>query len=560
MFKRVIANMLAKLIFKYADKPFKIGDKTVLIGSNIIHVGRSTANGYAYEAGLILENANPSGYNSPGIQFQFQYNPNLRALILQQAGEMLAFMLSDDGGQTWQSGLLVKKNEVSTRHLLPIGTDQYDIGSSSQKFKNMYLSGKADVNTVKLAEKTADPTLEKGLIWFRSDEAHLYYSPDGSAKRVIDTPSKADVIVFKHDNKAIAINNKTKEKIAESEDHPTLFQNLIDNLEAKGGGTILVLRGTYSITSAIKFGSNIHLIGEEGTVFRRDADINNMIRNKNLGASGYDGVQNIKVEGITFDVQGDTYTTNCTAVGFAHAKHVTIRGCKFINHTDSWHPLELNAVRYGRIEDNVIIGHETEVRAKSAMDIDAANNYNAFAFDDFNPDGTGCKDIIIRNNIIINCKRGIVLHKDEDERVTVEGNIIIGACLQGIMVFGKKHKIKNNTIADAKTPTESATYAAIRISKYTSGSDAGWHIIEGNVIHNYATDSFDGIHVDGKGSGDEVQNIIIKNNIIRNVGGYGIYLNYLVGARVKDNVIKEATSGTIYQGNITDVIISDNIT
>jgi len=182
LLKRVIANKLAELIFKYADKPIKVGGKTVEFYPDSITVKRATADGYAYEAGLTLHNENVNGYNSPGILFEFDYNPNLKALILQQAGEMLAFMLSDDGGSSWQSGLTVKKNEVATRHLLPLGTEQYDIGSSSQKFRNMYLSGKAVLDAIKLAERTSDPALEKGLLWFRSDEGKLYYSPDGSKK------------------------------------------------------------------------------------------------------------------------------------------------------------------------------------------------------------------------------------------------------------------------------------------------------------------------------------------------------------------------------------------
>jgi len=184
MIKQIKKKILEWLL-KDIDYPLRIGDRTLELSPDYIAIKRATADGYAYEHGLILHNENPNGYNSPGILFDFAYNPNLKASIFQLGGEQLALMLSDDGGSTWVSGLTVKKNEVNTRHLLPIGTEQYDIGSSTRKYRDMYLSGKANTNTFKLESRTSDPTLEKGLIWFRGDLGKLYYSPDGSTKKEI---------------------------------------------------------------------------------------------------------------------------------------------------------------------------------------------------------------------------------------------------------------------------------------------------------------------------------------------------------------------------------------
>lgn len=110
-------------------------------------------------------------------------------------------------------------------------------------------------------------------------------------------------------------------------------------------------KGTYLLESEIYIPENRFLHFEEGAILKRNSSVNCMMTSKgDTSITGYDGVHDITIYGATFDVDGDAYTANCTALSFCHAKRIKIINSKFINHTGSWHQIELSACADSIIE------------------------------------------------------------------------------------------------------------------------------------------------------------------------------------------------------------------
>lgn len=110
--------------------------------------------------------------------------------------------------------------------------------------------------------------------------------------------------------------------------------------------------GTYNIETQIFIPSNTFIFCEPNTIFKRVANNNNMFTSAGDSTiTEYNGVHDVVIYGATFDVNGANYTYNCTAVSFIHAQRVNIENCQFINHTTSWHQIELSACKNCKVKD-----------------------------------------------------------------------------------------------------------------------------------------------------------------------------------------------------------------
>jgi len=83
------------------------------------------------------------------------------------------------------------------------------------------------------------------------------------------TAPTADVVVYREGNKAIAVDAKTKIKIASSTDHAEVIQAAIDSLSSEGG-MIHIKEGVYIINNKITLRSGVRLIGS-GWLYGADA-------------------------------------------------------------------------------------------------------------------------------------------------------------------------------------------------------------------------------------------------------------------------------------------------
>ncbi|GEM_PF-5676428 len=110
--------------------------------------------------------------------------------------------------------------------------------------------------------------------------------------------------------------------------------------------------GTYNIEKIVYIPSGVTIACENGTVFKRAANINAMFTSAgDTSITEYNGVHDVKISGATFDASGSEYSYSCTMLSFCHARRIHVEGCKFMNPSASWHCIELTANEYSKIQD-----------------------------------------------------------------------------------------------------------------------------------------------------------------------------------------------------------------
>lgn len=130
-------------------------------------------------------------------------------------------------------------------------------------------------------------------------------------------------------------------------DDSTAIQNAIDS--AATGDVVFFPAGTYRINTNLFVPSGITLRGGKGVTIRRGSSaLNNMLRNDTTSVGVYGGNRDIIIEGITFDMDSSTHSTQCTAIAFGHCQNVTVQHCRLTDGRD-WHGIELSACRDSRV-------------------------------------------------------------------------------------------------------------------------------------------------------------------------------------------------------------------
>lgn len=295
------------------------------------------------------------------------------------------------------------------------------------------------------------------------------------------------------------------------------IQAALDAANAANGGTVVVERGTWLITQALLIYSNTRLILENDTTIRRNANIDNMLRNGTAGATLYNGDSNIVVEGGVFDANGRNFPTNVCSLAFGHAKNVTVKNTTIF---DSWgfHALEFNAVKDG-VADNVIFDGLVGVD-KELMQIDLMAGAAFYPWDTLF-DNTPCLNIVAKNCIFKNGTRGIGSHSSRAN--FIHKNIkVIGCHFEDIAeegVYGEDWSsvvISNNTFEN--------NLRAIKLFNVTNTTQL--FSIVGNTITGTQADECRAIWIEGISGGVRSENGVIANNTISNIGRHGIGVDY----------------------------------
>lgn len=258
-------------------------------------------------------------------------------------------------------------------------------------------------------------------------------------------------------------NKKTK--------HYYLLRSYLEKLEKDGGGTLVILKGTYVITNTLYIPSNVTITLKDGVKLQKGNDtgtkkivpaksmfqlISTAKQAKANSVSEYNGETGIVIQGegsATIDLKNVKDTIGLV---IGHNYNVTVKGITFQN-MYSGHFIEMDASKQVIIENNTFRYHKaSESGIKEAINLDTPDvNTQGFNVIWSNHDCTPNKDIIIKNNNFEDLERAIGTHK------YTEGK------------YHQEIQLLNNKIF--KTSTD-----AIRIMNWSNP------VVKGNVIEMVA--------------------------------------------------------------------------
>ena len=274
--------------------------------------------------------------------------------------------------------------------------------------------------------------------------------PSKQEKMAKKKPSKQEKVVNKKPQKTVF---KITPKSKNYDDRLTVFKgdeyglvrSYVDELKRRGGGTLILRKGTYRISKPIYISSNTTIILGDGVVIKKTFDKRvrarsifqfvdrnkieqmqsimgegsletqiNRIKKKNekLLYKKYNGVKNSALIGkgsATIDLRGEQ---DALAVVIGHCRNLKVQGITFKN-SNSNHFIELDATDTITIRDCTFQNaKKSEGLNKEAINLDTPDlttkGFNCFWS---SQDKTPNKNVIIKNCHFSNLERGIGTHQ-----------------------------------------------------------------------------------------------------------------------------------------------------
>lgn len=298
------------------------------------------------------------------------------------------------------------------------------------------------------------------------------------------------------------------------------IQAAIDAVNTAGGGTVLVRKGSYSISAPIKMKSSVRLMGEGvSTILNLANTINNDIIACFDSVNGHD---NIAIEGFKLDGNKVNNTTAGNGINIKNSRNVLIEkvlitGCK-------QHGINIDGALTEHVQIKDCTSYSNDLAGISLLD-------------------------------------GIV-------RVLVDGNYCYSNGTANIAINGygsyitiTRNICKTSGIADNITGYNfQNNHVIVSHNQVFDGNNHGIHMA-GNYIticNNQVYDTTkDGIFVQTSDL-STMQNCIISNNQIRSAGRYGIHINRAKVGSCTGNVIVSPNNSGIHFDIMTDFDISGN--
>lgn len=246
-----------------------------------------------------------------------------------------------------------------------------------------------------------------------------------------------------------------------------LLRSYLEKLEDKGGGTLVLKKGTYTITNTLYVPSNVTVLMKNGVtlVKGKKTGTSKMIAAKSMfqlikpskatksGVYGkYNGEKNISFIGegnVTINMD---YKQDGIAIIMGHNRNIKVKNINFKN-MYSGHFIELDASQNVVIQENSFIGSRASVKKnKEAINLDTPDKTTAGWSQKWSTyDKTPNKQVTIENNSFKTLDRAIGTHKYSSgkyhEQMVIRNNVIDQTRLDAIRVMNWKNPIiENNTI------------------------------------------------------------------------------------------------------------------
>ncbi len=254
-------------------------------------------------------------------------------------------------------------------------------------------------------------------------------------------------------------------------DSTKAIQKALDKAASVGGkkrALVTIPKGTYYISSSLRIGSNTHLKCSDKTVIKKiSTECLYMLRSQPGEKGGYSAVENITIEGGTYDADFLVYNENSggTLLFFSHVNNLTIKNVTLKNNLGT-HLIELAGAKSVTITGCELHGfkYSAAKQAKEAIQLDVTHDDNitpdAAPYDD-----TPCCDITISNNNIYDYPRAIGSHSAVKgiyhDNITIKNNKIHD--ISGTAIYAYNYtglNVENNKMTDVGTGIAIKTFAA----------------------------------------------------------------------------------------------------
>ena len=209
--------------------------------------------------------------------------------------------------------------------------------------------------------------------------------------------------------------------------HYYLIRSYLEQLEEAGGGTLVLKKGTYTVSNVLYVPSNVTIILEDGAKIinghetgtsKLDADksIFQFIRpslGKEEGVYGeYEGEKNISIIGLGTATMDLNFRKDGIAIIAGHNQNIRIKNITFRN-MYSGHFIEIDATKDAVIANNKFMNSKpSSSRIKEAINIDTPDKRtNGWSSKWSKFDKTPNSNIVIENNIFYDLDRAIGTHK-----------------------------------------------------------------------------------------------------------------------------------------------------
>ncbi|WP_235816553.1 right-handed parallel beta-helix repeat-containing protein [Bacillus massilinigeriensis] len=278
-----------------------------------------------------------------------------------------------------------------------------------------------------------------------------------------------------------------------------LIRSYLEKLEKAGGGTLVLKKGTYTISNVLYVPSNVTIKMKNGVKmvkgtktgtkkFSASKSIFQLIRPSKAHKKGvygkYNGEKNITIQGegtVTIDLK---YIKDSLAIIMGHNQNVLVENIHFKN-MYSGHFIEMDASKNVEIFNNSFTDSKVSPNVnKEAINLDTPDkSTNGWSQKWSKYDKTPNENVFIEYNIFDQLDRAVGTHKYSE---------------------GKYHEnvvIRNNSIMNTRSD-------AIRVMNWSNP------IIEENTIENVA----DGAPGKRGVLASGVINPIFQNNVFNNVG------------------------------------------
>lgn len=146
------------------------------------------------------------------------------------------------------------------------------------------------------------------------------------------------------------------------EDSSVAIQDALERAHDLSGAIVFFPTGTYRLDNCVYYPSNVTLLFAPGaTLLRGRANLRCLLSNYvESTATGYDGTENVRIIGATFDGNSDFYTSSTndnkvTLLLTKRAKNISVENCTFKN-GNVWHLYEVNAAENVKIINCIFDG------------------------------------------------------------------------------------------------------------------------------------------------------------------------------------------------------------
>lgn len=209
--------------------------------------------------------------------------------------------------------------------------------------------------------------------------------------------------------------------------HYFLIRSYLEQLEETGGGTLILQKGTYTVSNVLFVPSNVTIKLEDGAKIVNDNETgtSKLDANKSifqfirpsLGKKegvygGYGGEKNISIIGSGTATIDLNFQKDGIAIIAGHNQNIRIENINFIN-MYSGHFIEIDATKNAVIANNKFMNSKpSPTKIKEAINIDTPDKLtNGWSSKWSNFDKTPNSNITIENNIFYDLDRAIGTHK-----------------------------------------------------------------------------------------------------------------------------------------------------